>query len=86
MLGTDGSLHVLDPDRGTRMDTIDVVAPWREPLDWQQPRPTLHVVDATAYVTDPRHDKVHVVDLDRGRVVSWLDLPHTPNEIVANAG
>jgi hypothetical protein len=39
------------------------------PLDWQQPRPALHVVD-----------------LHRGRVTSSVDLPHTPNEIVANAG
>jgi hypothetical protein len=86
VLGTDGALHVLDPASGERLDTIEVVDRWREPLDWQQPRPTLHVVDATAYVTDPRRDRVHVVDLDRGRVVSTLDLPHTPNEIVANAG
>ena len=86
VLGTDGAIHVLDPETGTRADTIDVVDRWREPLDWQLPRPALHVVDGTAYVTDPRRDRVHVVDLDRGRVTSTLDLPHTPNEIVANAG
>lgn len=86
VLGTDGAIHVLDPETGERVDAIDVVARWREPLDWQQPRPMLHVVDSTAYVTDPRRDRVHVVDLDRGRVTSTLDLPHTPNEIVANAG
>jgi len=86
VLGTDGALHVLDPESGERVDTIDVVARWREPLDWQQPRPTLHVVDATAYVTDPRRDRVHLVDLDRARVTSTIELPHTPNEIVANAG
>ena len=86
VLGTDGAIHVIDPETGDRMDAIDVVGRWREPLDWQQPRPALHVVGATAYVTDPDHDRVHVVDLDRGRVTSSLDLPHTPNEIVANAG
>ena len=86
VLGTDGAIHVIDPETGDRMDAIDVVGRWREPLDWQQPRPALHVVGATAYVTDPDHDRVHVVDLDRGRVASSLDLPHTPNEIVANAG
>jgi hypothetical protein len=86
VLGTDGAIHVVDPESGKRTDTIDVVDRWREPLDWQLPRPTLHVVDGTAYVTDPRRDRVHVVDLDRGRVTSTLDLPHTPNEIVANAG
>ncbi len=86
VLGTDGAIHVVDPETGRRAGTIDVVGRWREPLDWQQPRPTLHVVGETAYVTDPRRDRVHVVDLDRGQVTSSLDLPHTPNEIVANAG
>lgn len=86
VLGTDGAIHVLDPETGARTDTIDVVGRWREPLDWQQPRPALHVAGSTAYVTDPRRDQVHVVDLGRGTVTSTLDLPHTPNEIVANAG
>ena len=86
VLGTDGAIHVIDPESGERAGTIDVVGRWREPLDWQQPRPALHVVGETAYVTDPRRDRVHVVDLDRGTVTASLDLPHTPNEIVANAG
>ena len=86
VLGTDGAIHVLDPQTGARTDTIDVVGRWREPLDWQRPRPALHVAGSTAYVTDPRRDQVHVVDLARGTVTSTLDLPHTPNEIVANAG
>lgn len=86
VLGTDGALHVLDPETGRGVTTIEVVGRWREPMDWQQPRPALHVVDGTAYVTDPRHDQVHVVDLARGRVTSTLELPHTPDEIVANAG
>lgn len=86
VLGTDGALHVIDPETGEETRTIDVVDQWREPLDWQQPRPALRVVEDTAYVTDPRHDRVHVVDLGRGTVTETLDLPHTPNEIVANAG
>jgi hypothetical protein len=86
VLGTDGAIHVLDPGTGARTDSIDVVDRWREPLDWQRPRPTLHVVGETAYVTEPRHDQVHVVDLDRGRVTGTLELPHTPNEVVGNAG
>jgi DNA-binding beta-propeller fold protein YncE len=86
VLGTDGAVHVIDPETGERTSSIDVVAKWREPLDWQQPRPALHVVEGTAYVSDPRRDQVHVIDLARGKVTSTLDLPHTPNEIVANAG
>ena len=86
VLGTDGALHVIDPETGERTAEIEVVEQWREPLDWQQPRPALHVVDGTAYVTDPRNDRVHVVDLGRGTVTDTLDLPHTPHEIVANEG
>ncbi len=86
VLGTDGALHVLDERTGAVERRIDVVGRWKEPLDWQQPRPTLHVVGTTAYVTEPRRDRLHVVDLDRGRVTSTLDLPHTPDEVVANAG
>ncbi len=86
VLGTDGAVHVIDPETGTRTDTIAVVDPWREPLDWQQARPALHVVEGTAYVTDPGNDRVHVIDLSLGEVTDVLDLPHTPNEIVANEG
>ena len=86
VLGTDGALHVIDPETGRTTASIDVVDRWREPLDWQQPRPALHVVAGTAYVTDPANDRVHVVDLASEEVTATLDLPHTPNEIVANAG
>lgn len=86
VLGTDGAVHVIDPESGREVKVIDVVDRWREPLDWQQPRPALHVAEGTAYVTDPRHDRVHVIDLDRARVIDTLDLPHTPDEVVANAG
>ena len=86
VLGTDGALHVIDPGTGRRTGAVEVVAPWREPMDWQQPRPTLHVVEDTAYVTDPRRDRIRVVDLRHSRVVDTIALPHTPNEVVANAG
>ena len=86
VLGTDGALHEIDPASGRRLRTIEVVAPWREPLDWQLPRPTLHVVGATAYVTEPARDAVHVVDLGTGRTTRTIELPHTPDEIVANTG
>ena len=34
----------------------------------------------------PARDRIRVVDLERGRVTSTIDLPHTPDEVVANAG
>ncbi|MFB7032369.1 zinc metallochaperone AztD, partial [Streptomyces sp. NPDC056295] len=53
VLGTDGRIHVIDPEAGKVTRTIPVIGTWQEPLDWQQPRPALFVRDHTAYVTDP---------------------------------
>lgn len=86
VLGTDGSLHVVDVRRGTVSASLPVVAPWREPLDWEQPRPTLEVVDGTAYVTEPASKQVHVIDLDRLVVERTLTLPEVPNELVGVTG
>ncbi|MCR4511790.1 hypothetical protein [Aeromicrobium sp. 50.2.37] len=83
VLGTDGALHVLDAESGDRLDTIDVLEPWREPLDWQKPRPTLHVSGDTAWVTDPSTSTLHEVDVASGAVVDSVTLPAVPNEIVS---
>ncbi|SOR77458.1 hypothetical protein SCNRRL3882_0930 [Streptomyces chartreusis NRRL 3882] len=53
VLGTNGTLHVIDPETGKVDMKIPVVGEWQEPLDWQQPRPTLFVRDHTAYVSEP---------------------------------
>jgi hypothetical protein len=81
VLGTDGRLHVVDVAAATVSSSGPVTAPWREPLDWQQPRPTLLVVGATAYVTEPATQQVHVVDLETLEVADSFDLPQTPNEL-----
>jgi len=86
VLGTDGSLHVVDLRRAEVRRSIPVVGAWREPLEWQVPRPTLEVVGDTAYVTEPGRDRLHVVDLAAGEVVATHALPHTPDELVATAG
>ncbi|WP_435743148.1 zinc metallochaperone AztD [Nocardioides sp. SYSU DS0663] len=86
VLGTDGALHVVDVRSAEVSRSIPVVEAWREPLEWQQPRPTLRVVDGTAYVTEPAHDRLHVVDLRTGDITATHQLPHTPDEVVATAG
>lgn len=83
VLGNDGNLHVIDPDSGEITDSIEVTEPWREPADWQQPRPTLSVEGSTAWVTEPETSEVHVVYLPRGEVVDTVALPQVPNEITA---
>lgn len=81
VLGTDGRLHVIDVATAKVTASIPVTAKWREPLDWQQPRPLLEVVGDLAYVTEPATRQVHVVDLARQAVVDSLDVPQVPNEL-----
>lgn len=86
VLGTDGRLHVIDMAKGEVSRSIDVVEEWTEPTDWQQPRPTVHVQDGTAYVTEPGSKALHMVDLHSGEVVSSGELPVVPNEIDGTLG
>ncbi|WP_432494300.1 zinc metallochaperone AztD [Kineococcus auxinigenes] len=81
VLGTDGALHVIDPETGVVVRSIPVVAPWEEPLQWQEPRPTLHVLDGTAYVTEPATKQLHAVDVATGEVFESTQLDVVPNEL-----
>ena len=81
LLGTDGKLHTYDASTGKEKSTVDVVNEWEEPLDWQQPRPTLFVEGDNAFVTDPSSKELHTVDLKSGKVTKSVVLPETPNEI-----
>ncbi|MBA0052474.1 hypothetical protein E0L36_16600 [Streptomyces sp. AJS327] len=81
VLGTDGKLHTIDPDSGEVTKSLTVTDEWREPLDWQQARPTLFVRDHTAYVTEPEKKKLHTVDLESGEKTRTASLPSAPNEI-----
>ncbi|MEU1853176.1 zinc metallochaperone AztD [Streptomyces sp. NPDC019990] len=81
VLGTDGSLHVIDPETGKVDKKIPVVGKWQEPLDWQQPRPTLFVRDRTAYISEPGKRKLHAVDLESGEKVTSVTLPKSTNEL-----
>lgn len=86
VLGTDGSLHVVDMAGAKVSTSLPVVEPWREPVDWEQPRPALEVVGSTAYVTEPASRQLHVVDLETMTVTDTHDLPETPNELVGVTG
>lgn len=81
VLGTDGAIHVIDPETAEVVDTIAVVGEWTEPDEWQLPRPALFVRDHTAYVTDPATRQIHAVDLETGEVLVSADLPLAPNEV-----
>jgi hypothetical protein len=81
ILGTDGKLHVVDPLTGKITTAWPVVAPWKEPTDWQKPRPAVFVRGTDAYITEPATKKVHQLDLTSGKVVGSVVLDATPNEI-----
>jgi hypothetical protein len=81
VLGTDGALHVIDPEGGTLVRSIPVVQPWTEPDDWQAPRPTVFALDGSVYVTDPSTDTLHAVDVPTGEVWNSVRLSVTPNEL-----
>ena len=86
VLGTDGALHVIDPTSGAIERSAPVVEPWTEPDDWQEPRPTLRVLDGMAYVTDPAERRLHVVDPVTGELWKSVALTVTPNELVGVVG
>lgn len=81
VLGTNGALHVIDPETGKVDKKIPVVGEWQEPLDWQQPRPTLFVRDDTAYVSEPGTRQLHAIDIESGKKVTSVTLPKSTNEL-----
>ncbi|MFE0220126.1 zinc metallochaperone AztD [Streptomyces albidoflavus] len=81
VLGTDGKIHVIDPETGKVERKISVLDAWQEPLDWQQPRPALFVRDHTAYVSDPANKKLTAVDIESGKKLASTELEQAPNEM-----
>ncbi|MGW3933638.1 zinc metallochaperone AztD [Streptomyces microflavus] len=81
VLGTDGAIHVIDPDTGKIKKKIPVVGDWQEPLDWQQARPTLFVRGHVAYVSDPGKKALHAIDAETGKKITSVTLPKSTNEL-----
>ncbi|WP_016699232.1 zinc metallochaperone AztD [Actinoalloteichus spitiensis] len=81
VLGTDGAIHVIDPETAEVVDTISVIDEWEEPLEWQQPRPAIFVRGGTAFVSDPSATEIHAVDLESGEITATGSLPSAPNEL-----
>lgn len=86
VLGTDGKLHVIDPESGDVTDSWEVIDPWEEPVEWQEPSPTLFVQGDRAYVTEPETNEIHAVDLSTGGVVGSVELDEAPNELTGVTG
>lgn len=81
VLGTDGKLRVIDPDTAKITAEIPVVATWSEPMEWQDPRPTLFVQGDQVWVSEPATKKLHLVSLDDKKVERSITLDQVPNEV-----
>lgn len=86
LLGTDGSLHTLDPITGGITASLPVIDPWEGPVEWQDSHPALTMLGGTAYVTDPARQTVHAIDLATGKIRTSGKLPGLPNEIIVVEG
>ena len=86
ILGSDGAIHVLDPESGEITAEYPVVEAWESPVEWQDAHPAIVVAGDIAYVTEPAAKSVHAVDLTTGKVIASTELDVTPNEIAPAAG
>ncbi|PSL38548.1 hypothetical protein CLV49_2173 [Labedella gwakjiensis] len=86
IIGSDGAIHVLDPETGELTESYPVIDAWESPVEWQDPHPAITVADGIAYVTEPAADSIHAVDLSTGEIVATGELDVTPNEIAVAAG
>ncbi|WP_132991488.1 zinc metallochaperone AztD [Gordonia zhaorongruii] len=66
ILGTDGALYVFDPVTGRQMARHQVIGEWVEPVEWQDPMPSLTILGGTAYISDPGSKTMTAVDLATG--------------------
>ncbi len=86
ILGTDGSIHVLDPATGKLTDSYPVIEAWEGPKDWQEPHPAMTVNGSTAYIADPATKRVLAVDLETGKQTASVELKTEPNEMAVALG
>lgn len=86
VLGTDGALHVIDPESGALTRSIPVIDAWEESETWQEPRPAITVLDGSAYITDPATKSVHAVDIETGEIWLSTELDVVPNELTSVSG
>ncbi|MDR1265501.1 MAG: hypothetical protein LBK42_08045 [Propionibacteriaceae bacterium] len=86
VLATDGSLYVIDPVTATITASYQLIDAWTPPADWQQPRPSLALLDGMAYITDTAHSQLLTVYPVTGQVWKTTALTHVPNEIAVVTG
>ena len=86
ILGTDGAVYVFDPETGRQAARHQVIDPWTEPVEWQDPMPSLEVVGGTAYVSDPKARTLTAIDIYSGKQTARTTLDVQVVETAAVSG
>ena len=86
VLTYDGSLHKIDVDTGQVTDSVQVIEPWEEKAEWQEPGPAVKVAGDKAYVSDAERQKMHVVNVASLKEESSYALPAAPVEFTVTTG
>jgi len=86
VLTYDGKLNILDSGTGHVLRKVDVVKPWREKENWQEPGPNVKAMGDYTYVTEPATKKLHMIQISTGELLNSWDLPVTPNEMAVVDG
>lgn len=84
VLTLDGALHRLDALSGDVLASVQVV----QVVDAAaagQPRPAFALIGDHAFVTDPAHGALWLVDLDHMEVETRFDLPFAPGSVAVMA-
>ncbi len=81
VLTLDGALHRLDAVSGDVLASVQVV----DAVVAGQPRPAFALSGDHAFVTDPAHGAVWLVDLDHMEVETHFDLPFAPGSVAVMA-
>jgi len=86
ILGTDGAVYVFDPETGRQTARHQVIDPWTEPVEWQEPMPSIDVVGGTAYVSDPKARTLTALDIYSGKQTARAALDVAVIETAAVSG
>jgi hypothetical protein len=81
VLTLDGQLHAIDPATGAVEASVTVIEPWVQGA----PRPSFTHLGDVAFVVEPDHAVVWIVDLHAFGVVGHLDLPFRPGSVAVLA-
>jgi hypothetical protein len=81
VLTSDGALHALDAVSGAVRSSVQVLEAWGQ----GQPRPSFTLYDGHAFVTDPAHGALWLVDLDHMEVETHYHLPFAPSGVAVMA-